>query len=117
MQRPQQLQYTAPTVDGDGAVQRRVEQVRPAARGQAGAGGAGGAGVAGAAGAGAAGAGAVVASGANGERGSHAAAADGEPDFSNVSRNALCPCGSGKKFKRCHGDPRHAAQNSEQSAN
>ncbi len=107
-QRPQQLQYTAPTVDGDGAVQRRVEQVRPAAArggGQAGA-------------AGAAGAGAAVASGANGERGAHAASADdGEIDFSNVSRNALCPCGSGKKFKRCHGDPRHASQSSEQPAN
>jgi len=23
------------------------------------------------------------------------------------SRNALCACGSGKKYKRCHGDPRH----------
>ena len=23
------------------------------------------------------------------------------------SRNALCACGSGKKFKRCHGDPRN----------
>ncbi|RZM33783.1 MAG: hypothetical protein EOP67_20565 [Sphingomonas sp.] len=21
----------------------------------------------------------------------------------NVPRNALCPCGSGKKFKHCHG--------------
>ena len=21
-------------------------------------------------------------------------------------RNAMCPCGSGKKYKRCHGDPR-----------
>jgi len=25
------------------------------------------------------------------------------------SRNALCACGSGKKFKRCHGDPRQSA--------
>ena len=24
-------------------------------------------------------------------------------DFTNVSRNAACPCGSGKKFKHCHG--------------
>ncbi|MCF8074042.1 MAG: SEC-C domain-containing protein [Desulfarculaceae bacterium] len=23
-------------------------------------------------------------------------------DFSNIGRNDLCPCGSGKKFKRCH---------------
>jgi preprotein translocase subunit SecA len=27
-------------------------------------------------------------------------------DFGDVPRNAPCPCGSGKKFKRCHGDPR-----------
>jgi preprotein translocase subunit SecA len=25
--------------------------------------------------------------------------------FAGVSRNALCPCGSGKKYKRCHGAP------------
>ena len=24
-------------------------------------------------------------------------------DYSNVKRNDLCPCGSGKKFKNCHG--------------
>ncbi|WP_455363860.1 SEC-C metal-binding domain-containing protein [Actinomadura napierensis] len=24
-----------------------------------------------------------------------------------MSRNDPCPCGSGKKFKRCHGDPRN----------
>ena len=24
-------------------------------------------------------------------------------DYSNVKRNELCPCGSGKKFKNCHG--------------
>jgi uncharacterized protein YchJ len=23
-----------------------------------------------------------------------------------VGRNDPCPCGSGRKFKRCHGDPR-----------
>ena len=23
--------------------------------------------------------------------------------WANSSRNALCPCGSGKKFKHCHG--------------
>jgi len=28
-------------------------------------------------------------------------------DDSEQSRNALCACGSGKKFKRCHGDPRN----------
>src|SRR4051794_16313110 len=26
-------------------------------------------------------------------------------EFADVGRNALCPCGSGKKFKRCHGAP------------
>ena len=27
-------------------------------------------------------------------------------DFAHVGRNDPCPCGSGRKFKRCHGDPR-----------
>ncbi|HEU5418694.1 MAG TPA: preprotein translocase subunit SecA [Streptosporangiaceae bacterium] len=31
----------------------------------------------------------------------------GGADFSKVGRNAPCPCGSGKKFKVCHGDPRN----------
>lgn len=26
-------------------------------------------------------------------------------EFENVGRNDECPCGSGKKFKKCHGDP------------
>ena len=26
-----------------------------------------------------------------------------------VSRNALCPCGSGKRYKHCHGSPGHGA--------
>ncbi|MGM9886427.1 MULTISPECIES: preprotein translocase subunit SecA [unclassified Lactococcus] len=29
--------------------------------------------------------------------------ATGENPFANVGRNDLCPCGSGKKFKNCHG--------------
>ncbi len=33
-------------------------------------------------------------------------AGDG-PDYSRVGRNAPCPCGSGRKFKQCHGDPRN----------
>jgi preprotein translocase subunit SecA len=33
-----------------------------------------------------------------------AAAAESD-EFAGVGRNALCPCGSGRKFKRCHGDP------------
>jgi len=28
-------------------------------------------------------------------------------DYSKVGRNEPCPCGSGKKFKLCHGDPRN----------
>ncbi|WP_248961757.1 preprotein translocase subunit SecA [Sphaerisporangium perillae] len=27
--------------------------------------------------------------------------------YGNVERNAPCPCGSGKKYKRCHGDPKN----------
>jgi preprotein translocase subunit SecA len=27
----------------------------------------------------------------------------GSKDWSNVGRNDPCPCGSGKKFKKCHG--------------
>jgi preprotein translocase subunit SecA len=30
-----------------------------------------------------------------------------EDDFSRVGRNDMCPCGSGRKYKRCHGDPRN----------
>jgi preprotein translocase subunit SecA len=29
--------------------------------------------------------------------------------FANVGRNDVCPCGSGRKYKRCHGDPRNAS--------
>ena len=28
-----------------------------------------------------------------------------EPEFAGTSRNADCPCGSGKKYKKCHGAP------------
>jgi preprotein translocase subunit SecA len=30
-------------------------------------------------------------------------AASGAIDWSNVGRNDPCPCGSGKKYKKCHG--------------
>jgi len=30
-------------------------------------------------------------------------------DYARVGRNDPCPCGSGRKFKRCHGDPRFRA--------
>jgi len=36
-----------------------------------------------------------------------AAASSGE--FGKVGRNAPCPCGSGRKYKLCHGDPRNRA--------
>jgi preprotein translocase subunit SecA len=29
--------------------------------------------------------------------------AGSEDPYAKVGRNELCPCGSGKKFKRCHG--------------
>jgi preprotein translocase subunit SecA len=33
----------------------------------------------------------------------------GDDEFAHVGRNDPCPCGSGRKFKRCHGDPRMRA--------
>jgi preprotein translocase subunit SecA len=30
-------------------------------------------------------------------------------DFAHAGRNDPCPCGSGRKYKRCHGDPRNRA--------
>jgi len=39
----------------------------------------------------------------------HAAASSAGDQFSRVGRNDLCPCGSGRKYKRCHGDPRNRA--------
>ena len=35
----------------------------------------------------------------------HAAAGAEDDPFAGVGRNSLCPCGSGQKFKRCHGAP------------
>jgi preprotein translocase subunit SecA len=59
--RPAQLNYSAPSVDGEGGVTRSSG---PATGGST----------------------------------------SGTP-YGNVSRNAPCPCGSGRKFKRCHGAP------------
>jgi preprotein translocase subunit SecA len=56
--RPARLQYSAPSADGSGAVERSE-------------------------------------------------ASAGDSDYSRVGRNAPCPCGSGRKFKQCHGDPRN----------
>jgi preprotein translocase subunit SecA len=66
-ERPQQVQYSAPTLDED--VPTHVER-------------------------------GTLAGGS---------ARDTDPKYANVARNAQCPCGSGKKFKRCHGDPKNAA--------
>jgi preprotein translocase subunit SecA len=33
--------------------------------------------------------------------------AAGDGKFAQVGRNAPCPCGSGRKYKLCHGDPRN----------
>ncbi|MFL6139063.1 MAG: preprotein translocase subunit SecA [Frankiaceae bacterium] len=67
-QRPAQLQYSAPSVDGDAAVMR-----------------------------------------SNGPEPAGAAAAKaGELAVGAApGRNDPCPCGSGRKYKRCHGDPRN----------
>ncbi|MCL2883065.1 MAG: preprotein translocase subunit SecA [Coriobacteriia bacterium] len=66
-------------------------------------------------------AGAGGASGAGGAAGGAAARPDGQPaefksrtvnkqddPFATVGRNDPCPCGSGKKFKNCHGAPNRA---------
>jgi len=55
---------------------------------------------------GAAGAGSEMASSSS----PNGATADGQPlMYEGTPRNAKCPCGSGKTYKRCHGDPRNAA--------
>jgi preprotein translocase subunit SecA len=59
---PANLQYSAPTVDGEGGVERTASQPAGSSGGS----------------------------------------------YDNVSRNAPCPCGSGRKFKRCHGAPQGA---------
>lgn len=88
--RPQNLQYTAPTIDGEagaGAPQIRQEpgpvQIGP-------------------------GGSPVPASPAHtgaGSRGRHSA---DQSESNGPSRNAPCYCGSGKKYKRCHGAPGNA---------
>ncbi len=40
----------------------------------------------------------------DGEEGQHAVLDDAADEYSGVSRNDPCPCGSGRKYKRCHGD-------------
>jgi preprotein translocase subunit SecA len=40
-------------------------------------------------------------------RAQHSSAQTGDAKYAGVGRNAPCPCGSGKKYKMCHGDPRN----------
>jgi len=63
--RPSNLSYSAPSLDGEGGVQRSEAP----------------------------------------------ATGEGGGSFANASRNQPCPCGSGRKFKRCHGAPGGAAAN------
>ncbi|HSI94354.1 MAG TPA: preprotein translocase subunit SecA [Jiangellaceae bacterium] len=130
--RPQQLEYTAPSVDGGERVQRRVEGTggggahragNRAARRKAGVQGRAGAQSRAGAGQGRSGAPAATAGAGTATRtpvpggtGAAAATVTGTPaqpsqdiDFGDVPRNAPCPCGSGRKYKRCHGDPRNRA--------
>ncbi len=67
--RPSRLQYSAPTVDGEGGVTRSAGPSSATAVGEG--------------------------------------ARPGQAVGSDTPRNAPCPCGSGKKYKRCHGDPRN----------
>jgi preprotein translocase subunit SecA len=73
--RPARLEYSAPNIDGDGAL------------GHAGIGG----------------------GQAPATAGAPAGASGDEPlMYAGTPRNAKCPCGSGRAYKRCHGDPRGA---------
>ncbi|NJC71554.1 preprotein translocase subunit SecA [Planosporangium thailandense] len=82
---PQALQYSSPTIDGEaGTGGVMIEQQAPALGLGAGSDGAR----------------------RSGPASPTAAGARKESSSSNgPSRNAPCPCGSGKKYKRCHGAP------------
>jgi preprotein translocase subunit SecA len=43
----------------------------------------------------------------DGEAGVETHSEEADDQVAKVSRNDPCPCGSGKKYKRCHGDPRN----------
>jgi preprotein translocase subunit SecA len=118
-QQPQQLLYSAPAIDGEAGSGTAVTEEeapalgiggdrrdRRAARGKAGHGKAGG----------------KAATAASGDVGTSSArragpssrlaagdrqVASGQQVGTAPSRNAPCPCGSGKKYKRCHGAPGH----------
>jgi preprotein translocase subunit SecA len=92
-QQPRSLQYTAPTIDGAAGAGAPQIQQAPAL-------GIGGGGAK---------AGAAPATGGGSARkpsprgGSRPSAAPVGTVAAPASRNAPCPCGSGKKYKRCHG--------------
>lgn len=104
---PATLQYSAPTIDGaagTGAVQVQSEQDRTAAPALGlGAGERPSSGTSARSGTGRDGSGTGPAGNrpASGRR----QQAPGQVVGSGPSRNAPCPCGSGKKYKRCHGAP------------
>ncbi len=103
---PSALQYSSPTIDGaagTGGVAVEREQDRSAAPALGvGAGGTDGADGRGGSGARPRGSGGGAPPGTAGERRQQA---PGQVVGSGPSRNAPCPCGSGKKYKRCHGAP------------
>jgi preprotein translocase subunit SecA len=43
--------------------------------------------------------------GATGAEGAEVSTDEADDPYAHVGRNEPCPCGSGRKFKRCHGDP------------
>ncbi|WP_449191655.1 preprotein translocase subunit SecA [Actinoplanes subglobosus] len=85
--RPQNLQYTAPTIDGEAGTGRaQVQPEPPVAIGPGGS--------------------PVPASPAHTTaRAAASRSASGQSESNGPSRNAPCYCGSGKKYKRCHGAP------------
>ncbi|MBW6432425.1 preprotein translocase subunit SecA [Actinoplanes hulinensis] len=85
--RPQNLQYTAPAIDGEAGAGRPVIQ-QESAPVQIGPGGS-----------------PVPASPAHTGAGSPSRSSASQSESNGPSRNAPCYCGSGKKYKRCHGGP------------
>ncbi|MFS8479105.1 MAG: preprotein translocase subunit SecA [Micromonosporaceae bacterium] len=75
---PRALQYSAPVVDGEAGRSGVVHETAPAL-----------------------GLGAATSAAAASRR----QPAQGQATGGSPSRNAPCPCGSGKKYKRCHGAP------------
>jgi preprotein translocase subunit SecA len=73
-QQPKELQYTAPSTDGDATVTTRSEGSGRANRG-------------------------ASARDVSGTR------RTGDDPYATAARNGPCPCGSGKKYKKCHGAP------------